>query len=103
MIPDRVTFRNLSFPEWNLHFIVPTHEILRRPDESLPCAHLELVLLLKNRLCSTSDEFPVLLDSALGTCDFSLQQEALYGPDLDDEVFDGWKGSLIVRHNALLL
>lgn len=101
IVTDRVTIRDLQFPQWDIHFIEPPRIILHSPVESLLSAHLDLVHLLQNRLRRISDTFTLPLDYISDTWDFILKKESLYGPTLDDVYLDGCKGSLVVLYDAL--
>lgn len=48
MIPDSVSLRSLSFPEWDLNFVFSPRDILRRPGELLPSVHIDFFVFFKN-------------------------------------------------------
>lgn len=103
VFPGRVPLKSLSCNEWNFHFVVPPRDVLRRPCESLRCAHIELIRLLRKRIRGVSEELPVPIDSVLDTWAFRSCEESLYGTNLADVMFEQWAGTVAVHDDALIL
>lgn len=49
----------LSYVDLNFQFIVLQRDILRRPENSLPRTHVELIRLLQRQVRLVSQDFPV--------------------------------------------
>lgn len=102
VLPGLVPIRALTFVEWDLHLIVPPSDILRRPGNSLPRTHVELIRFLHKRIIRVSHNFPVPSDSALGMWAFNCHEESLHGENIADVEFDQWDGWIAVHPDALL-
>lgn len=62
MLPGRVPVRALELPEWDLHFVITSGELLRRPGEFQQRARTELLRILHKRLRRVRPAYHVLLD-----------------------------------------
>ena len=100
-LPGRLPVRALSFPEWDLRFVVPDHAVLRQKDETHERARIELTRLLYKRLRRIHEGYPVGRDMAFDTWNFRSGGESRYGVYLSRLNASNWKGPVRATERAL--
>lgn len=77
-------------------------DILRFPGEALKRARTEGILVFHKLLLRVRDGYPVLFESNLDTWSFRAFGESLYGSNVSDLDFNGWRGQVSVDLHAIL-